>query len=443
MLLFIFLFILGIVIIYFICKENRNGTSKAALIITTIAILVLFGTCVEYGFVPSGKRYVSVSGYYRSDGTYVHPYKRSYPGEKNKSAGTSYRWLFGIGIIIVGLGGLYLADYYENSRNKNNRPGGKDGTGGDEPYYIKADNLKRDLKSSQTRRTETLKPIVENDSNDLNLNFPQVIASLLSYNTLFDDLIIEPVTCNSIYNIEEYANLIFAHKLYNAGCPYIIVHADKRVYLRYVTYGDKNRYFTFTYSQNPKAAYNSSIPLSDYTNLVQTTLNKYKVLLYFEERSLFSCNSRILTLDNILSNNNFVSDYPSYYNSKGSTQWKDKGDGTSLFFPPDYYYIQVKDIYRQALKYKLRKIYDNMQAEIKANWVSCKRANSYTIYRTKNAQKNIIWDEKTKALIDLCDRTYQNLVDSINQNEEGTLNAIYQNMLASARQYHMKRFKFY
>ena len=84
-----------------------------------------------------------------------------------------------------------------------------------------------------------------------------------------------------------------------------------------------------------------------------------------------------------------------------------------------------------------------MQAEIKANWVSCKRANSYTIYRTKNAQKNIIWDEKTKALIDLRDRTYQNLVDSINQNEEGTLNAIYQNMLASARQYHMERFKFY
>lgn len=117
MVLTIFAIIIGFVIVYFIFKNKQNGVSKLILLITTILVLTLFTTCIKFGYISSGKRYVSVSGYRRKDGIYIQSYKRSYPGEKNNRAGTSYRWLYGIGIIVITLGGIYLAVSYDNAKN--------------------------------------------------------------------------------------------------------------------------------------------------------------------------------------------------------------------------------------------------------------------------------------------------------------------------------------
>ena len=97
---------ISIFIIFRVIRSDQSKRAKRIGILTILILLLLAVTCNEYGFVPSDKKYVHVNGYYRKDGTYVRSYYRSYPGEKNKSPGKDYRWIF-VGVMcIVSITGL-------------------------------------------------------------------------------------------------------------------------------------------------------------------------------------------------------------------------------------------------------------------------------------------------------------------------------------------------
>lgn len=369
------------------------------MIITTILVLTLFTTCIEYGYVSSGKRYVSVSGYRRKDGTYVQPYKRSYPGEKNKSAGTSYRWLYGIGIIVVALGGIYLAVSYDNAKNLNNRPGGKDGTGGNESYYVKSDNIEREENTHQKdKKNATLKPIVETDFQQVNSNLPRITTCVLDFNEIFGERIIEPVSYSVVYDLEQYLTLDLAHKLYDIGCPYLIIRNDNRVYVREAIYGDRFDNYYFNFSTNPSKSYNH-IPYAEYKKLINNTLEKYNVYLQFEERKTPGgyywgrSSSHIYFKDR--PGFSFSSNTPACYSREVLNKW---GYEDTMQDPINYCYIQVKDIYGNALKHKFKKEYHRLQNILKEDWTQCKSENSYRIFRTKQPQNDIIKSDEILLL---------------------------------------------
>lgn len=429
MILFILLGILEIGIILFIQKRQRNKASKTVLIISSIIILLLFSTCVEYGFIPSDKRYVSVKGYYRSDGTYVQSYKRSYPGEKNKSAGTSYRWLFTIGIIVTALGGFYLSEYYEKN-SQDNRKSKSDKT---EHTILDVGEHKSENSYSMDDEKKTIN-IAEHES------FPHVITELLKYNDLLGDNIIEPVTFDVVYDLEQYANFILAHKLYDIGCPYLIILNDHNNHLHRAIYGNKNCAYPFTYSDNPRTSYRA-VPFSAYSNLFLHTLNDYKVLLYFRENNEHYCDSQIETMDYRLYYREFKSPYPYYYEKQRPIYWDNKKEEQVLFFPPEYCYIKVRHIDYAKLNTEQQNIYDQIQSQLNNTWTACKNTESYTIYRTQSPQCDIVQPAKILAFEALYDDIFKQLKFHVSQNDASKLNNLFKEMQEATKEYNREKYK--
>ena len=414
----IVLFLICCGVIGIIAKSEINKGAMVILVITTLIVLFLMVTCNEFGFESSGKRYVTVSGYYRDNGVYVNSYERSYPGEKNKSAGTSYAWIYLIGIIIVIWGGLIWAKIRDDSKNINKRPGGLDGTGGSETYYKKSDSVCR---TSSKKDGTPLKAIVE-EQDVINVkDSPLPSGYILNYNARMQSHIIDLVSYSTLseYDLESILISNMAHELYDFGCPYVFDELERdREYIYNGRIGNKNGYCFFTYSSHSSRTWGHDSRLyrdeaikkildlyGCYLSIHKYTWSKVSIDLVIK-----GC-ERIPLADN---------EYPEFY-SNGSWRkclWKESG------LPCEYGFIQVKDIYRPALKHCFKKVYDELQEELQRCWTIVKKANGYTIYRTKR-KWNVPLSNQEIDLINKYDLLTKKLKSGGMQPDDNSVQEIY------------------
>lgn len=420
MVMIIVLSIIGIVVCHFILKKVMNNASKIVLVLTTFLVLALFWGCTEYGYIPSGKRFVHVQGYYRKDGTYVSSYTRSYPGEKNKSAGNDYRGYFIVAMITVVVGGVWFAGYIESSRNINNRPGGTDGSGGDENYYVKADKVDRGISDN---KNGSLLPVTarytprEPTDEDI-----PVLDKILSFNSIFGDDIVVQISSESLYPLSNALNQIIFHDLLEAGCPQIKeTQKRNRIYLYEVEYRNKLQYYHFTYSSDPSRSY-GHVSFDSYIKLRKKTLETFGVMYEIVNgiQSLYFENPREkITIKRPA--------HEWYYN---------------YGLPTEYCFIYVRNIYRDALKRPLKKQYDKLRESLKEDWKYEVSGKGYEIYRTKNKQTGLKLSKEETDLISSAKSFSEKWVKDLKSKDMNKINEIYKEMDDEYKKQQLKRYSY-
>ena len=425
---------ISIFIIFRVIRSDQSKRAKRIGILTILILLLLAVTCNEYGFVPSDKKYVHVNGYYRKDGTYVRSYYRSYPGEKNKSPGKDYRWIF-VGVMcIVSITGLIKINEANYNHNRNNDNTKNDnavhqtkanimiGQGDKKRDQIGVPNESLKSKNSSSEINEKNKePIFSNVSswnsysrshclNDKSLQSkkttdsvreppyklkPSLIATLssipeirrvLQFNEYINSDIVKPDLYLNAYDdnyLTEYAEKSIARCILANGYPRIEDTGVKnRTYIRTSTVTTRYGSLSFTYTIDPQYCRYGHISFNTYWDYLNKLLNTFHYFLYdgnicFWEGGLYEPPQNLFCRYSMFRNFEIICSAHLAYKSELPIN-------ELTFFPPAYSHINVRKINEKDLNFWNRRKYREFYKYLHANWSYAKAYDSCTIYHASN-----------------------------------------------------------